>query len=136
MRTEVVEYAGQELTAKFTVSEATVLMGMARARLRRDAERNPEKDEDRLLLRLLVYPDICAGVVASDGMAWPPTFEQFLELPDGLDARLEEVIYRLNPHWLAGGAPATDPKAPAPPSTSGSRIGRRRKTKTASSSPT
>jgi len=134
VQTEIIKHDG----ATFTVSTATVLIGMVRARLRRDGERAIEPNEDRRLLRILVYPDICAAVVSAEGLpyAWPPTFEQFLALPDSLDAALEDAIYRLNPHWLPGGAAGPDPKATAPASTPGSTSGRKRKTKTASSSRT
>jgi hypothetical protein len=138
MRSEVVEFVCPEWTAHLTVSEATVLIGMRRTRLRLDGERAIEPDDDRRLLRVYSYPDVCSAVSASDGLpfSWPPDFETFLKLPDGLLVKLEEAIYRLNPHWLPGGAPVADPKAPPPASTNGSRTGRRRKTKTASSSPT
>jgi hypothetical protein len=139
--TEVVEYAMPVGKASFTVSEATVLIGMRRTRLRLDASQAAETDIDRRLLRLFTYPDVCAAVVSVEGLpgAWPPDFETFAGLPDGLVAKLEEAVYRLNPHWLPGGAPGSDPKVSAsarPPSINGSRTGRKRKTKTASSSPT
>lgn len=139
MRTEIIKFAGPDWTANFTVSEATVLIGMRRSRLSQDGQRAIETDVDRRLLRIYTYPDVCAAVILADGypLPWPPDFETFLTLPDGLLVKFEEVIYRLNPHWLPGGAPAEDPKAPASASTNGSHKGQRRRsaTKTATSSP-
>lgn len=129
MRSEVVEYQGDGFVSHFTVSQATVLIGMARSRLRLDGERAIEPDDDRRLLRVYTYPDLCAAVTEADltgpnGLNWPPDFETFLGLPDGLVSKLEEAVYRLNPHWLpGGGAPAADPKAPAAASTSDSKTG-------------
>lgn len=119
MKTELVEFTGPDGPARFTVSEATVLMRMRRDRLRIDGQRAVEEDEDRRVLRIYSYPDACAAVTQAEGMAWPPDFETFLTLPDGLLAALEAAIYRLNPHWLPEGVATEDPKAPAPASTSG-----------------
>lgn len=120
MRTEVVEYTGPGLPsgpARLTVSEATVLMRMRRDRLRLDGQRAIEPDEDRRVLRIYSYPDAVASVTHAEGLSWPPDFETFLGLPDGLLAALEAAIYRLNPHWLPEGIVTEDPKAPAPAST-------------------
>lgn len=142
MRTETVEYAGPDWSATFTVSDETILSTWRRARLRLDAQRAIEPDEDRRFIRIYSYPDVCAAVVQAKGFPrpWPPDFEQFLLLPGGLLEVLEGAIYRLNPQWLPEAATSADPKAeepaPAPTSTNGSRSGRKRKTKTASSSPT
>jgi hypothetical protein len=137
MRTETVEYTGDGWAAKFTVSQATLLIGVARSRLRLLGERAIEPDEDRRVLRLYTYPDLSAGVTSALGVyagpgpapklpwaSWPPDFETFIGLPDGLVSRLEDAIYRLNPHWLPGGGAQTEnPKAPAQDSTSGSPTG-------------
>ena len=124
MRTEVVEYENDGHLGRFTVAEATVLIGIKRSRLRVEGERAMEEDPDRRILRIYTYPDVCAAVVDAGGLPWPPDFETFLGFPDGLDAKLEEAIYRLNPHWLPEKPEGTeDPKAPAPASTSGSESG-------------
>lgn len=128
---------GAQRTVRLTVTRANMLIGMQRTRIRiggqdafkledalaKEAEEAggapvPVTDDDHRILRLYTYPDVCAAVTAAVGLptAWPPDFESFLAWPDDLDARLEAVIYRLNPHWLPGAesAAAADPKAPAP----------------------
>jgi len=122
MRTEVVEYDG----AKFTVSEANNRIQIRRDLLEGDGRRAIEPDEDRRYLRIYSYPPVCAAVTQAEGVpyAWPPDFETFYELmPGALTIKLENAIFRLNPHWLPNGGASEDPKAPAQESTSGSSTG-------------
>lgn len=96
MKSEVVE-AGDY---KLTISEANVLIGMKRARLKVEGDRARDTDPDRLILRLLVYPDLVAPVIEHEGFAeWPISFEDFLALPEQVVIPWEDAVYRLNPHW-------------------------------------
>lgn len=100
-RTEIVEYSRNGLDISLTISEATILIGMKRARLRVEGARVEDEDPDIHLARSFYYPDLVAPVVDSVGIDWPPDFETFIELPDDLAAQWEAAVYRLNPHWRA-----------------------------------
>ena len=100
MQTRVIKWGDG---IRLTVSEATVLIGMRRTRIRVEMEKADEPDLDRKLLGLYTYPDLVAATVQVEGLPWPLDFEAFLELPDALVAHWESVVYELNPHWLPGG---------------------------------
>lgn len=86
-----------------TVSEANVLSGMRRSVLKAKVENNPADDDAVRILRFLTYPDLISAVTENSGFEhWPPTFEQFLELPEALAEKWERAVYELNPHWRAG----------------------------------
>jgi hypothetical protein len=105
MQTRLIEWGDIRLT----ISEATVLIGMRRTRIRLEMEKADEPDLDRKLLGLYTYPDLVAATIQAEGLPWPPEFEAFLELPDALVAQWENAVYELNPHWLPGGnQPAGD----------------------------
>lgn len=99
MDSQTIEYEGHGLTARIVVTAATVLQGAKRTRLR--FEGDGEKDPDRRLVRLFVYPDLIAsarsieisGIEALD-------FDQFLQLPEDLVRQWEDATFTLNPHWL------------------------------------
>ena len=96
MRTKTVEHEGVQIT----VTEANVLIGVKRGRLKGEGLRAEEEDLDREIIRLYVYPDLIAATVKAEGIEWPLDFEGFLALPDGLAAKWESAVYDLNPHWL------------------------------------
>ncbi|MCB0207708.1 MAG: hypothetical protein KDJ52_00170 [Anaerolineae bacterium] len=108
MATEIITYKNNDLDIRLTVSSATVLAGMKRTRLRMTGdklekervERGEEHDLDRLILRVSIYPDLIAATTEAEGLPWPLDFETFLTLPEPFWAMWEEVVYRLNPHWL------------------------------------
>ncbi len=130
---------------RITTAPATVLAGMRRARLQEAGRRAAEDDPDRLILRVIVYPDLLAGsaqieVGPPDGELAPaaagwPDFETFLDFPDGLAGAWERAVYDDNPHWLPEAA-VEDPKAPALASTPVSGNGRKRGTQARRTSPT
>ena len=96
-----------------TVSEATVLAGMRRGRLRLEARNiaRGEGDVDRALLRY-VYADLIAGATTGEGFeTWPPDFEEFIQLPEAFVAEWEAAVYELNPHWRAQPATADEKKS-------------------------
>lgn len=110
-KTQTVEQDG----LKVVVSRATVLMGMRRTRLISEGIRANEDDVDRRLLRRFTYPDCLACTIRAEGIApWPPSFDEFLALPDDFCAQWEVAAYAVNPGWLPGATP--DPKASAPAS--------------------
>jgi len=103
MTEKTLELTVDNTSLQVTIERATVLVGMRRARLKVEAEK--EKDIDRKLLRTYTYADIASctkGVLRVDGkeIAWPPDFETFLSLPDELGNQLEEAVYAINGHWL------------------------------------
>lgn len=112
MKTETVTYKDDDLDVKLAVSEATVLVGMKRTRLKmagdklekERAEKEGNHDLDRLILRVTIYPDLVAATTQVKGLPWPLDFETFLTLPEPLWAVWEEAVYKLNPHWV----PKTD----------------------------
>lgn len=115
MKTEELHFENEELglDVRLSVSQATVLMGMKRSRLKREGMDVEEKDIDRHLLRIFTYPDLMAATVEADGLDLD--FESFLLWPDSLVAMWENAVYRLNPHWLPAQPEREDgdPKAQA-----------------------
>lgn len=117
MKTEEVRFEDEDLglDVRLVVSQATVLMGMKRSRIKREGLNAKEEDLDRHLLRVYTFPDLIAATVEIEGLDLD--FEVFLALPDTLVALWEEAVYRLNSHWLP--APETDEESTDPnPSTS------------------
>jgi len=101
MDTETLVYHDDNLgDVALTVAEATVLIGIKRTRLKAEGRSANEEDIDRRLLRLFTYPDVVAATTEAAGIPWPLEFEEFLLLPDHLVSQWEQVVYRLNSHWL------------------------------------
>lgn len=122
METRTIEHGD----IKLTVSQATVLIGMKRTRLKLEAQQAEETDPDRHILRLLTFPDVISATVQAEGLEWPLDFETFLGLPDSLEGKWEEAVYDLNPHWLPGYDETAEKKLPSQ-SSGGSPSGRRNK---------
>jgi hypothetical protein len=105
---KVVTYSDDRVQAEITVTQATVLQGMRRTRLQMEARGAKDEDQDVQILHILVYPDLVAAsekgsiTVDNEPLPFPPSFEQFLELPAALDNLWEMAVYDLNPHWMAG----------------------------------
>lgn len=101
MDTETLSYHDDNLgDVELTVTEATVLIGIKRTRLKAEGLEVNEEDIDRRLLRMFTYPDLMAATVEAAGIPWPLDFEDFLALPDRLVSQWERLLYQLNPHWL------------------------------------
>ena len=100
-----VSYTDERLEAEIAVRRATLLDSMRRTRLIEAGKAANEADVDRWLLRVMVYPDLAActsgELRAADGttVVWPVDFETFIGLPDELGLKLQEAVYRVNPHW-------------------------------------
>lgn len=121
MNTEKLRFEdeGLGLDVRLSISQATVLMGMKRSRLKREGIDAADEDIDRHLLRIFTYPDLSAATVAIEGLP-DFDFEAFLLLPDSLIARWEDAVYRLNPHWLpTESEPEDGDPNPPTPSTGG-----------------
>lgn len=118
MKTEELRFEDQELglEVRLCISQATVLMGMKRSRLKREGIDAGEEDVDRHLLRIFTYPDLSAATVVIEGLS-DFDFEAFLLLPDSLIAQWEDAVYRLNPHWLPT-EPEPEDGDPNPPTPS------------------
>ncbi|MFH1555138.1 MAG: hypothetical protein ABII76_09785 [Pseudomonadota bacterium] len=101
-RREIIGELFDGTPVRIVVTEAHALEGMKRARLAAHAERENEHEEDvdRAILHMLVYPPLIAATVEAEGIPWPLTFEQFLELPDTLMRPWEDAVFGLNPHWI------------------------------------
>lgn len=85
------------------ISRATLLMGIRRKQLMEQGRQVPDTDAEVHLWRLFLYPDLVACVSEAKGTVWPPTFEQFLDMPEELIKDWEVATYQLNPHWLGVG---------------------------------
>lgn len=97
---KTISFKDSSLDVCLTVSEADVLAGMKRTRLKYEGLSLEGEDSDRRLLRLYTFPDLIAATVAAEGIPWPLDFEDYLNLPDALGALWEKAVYALNPHWL------------------------------------
>lgn len=91
---------GVEIT--LTIVRATARMGVARYLLiNKGVEANKnETDEALKTLRLMIYPDCIIATESAEGMEFPPTFEQFVELPEDFINKWTETVYSINPQWL------------------------------------
>ncbi len=91
--------AGEDM--KLVVSQANGLIGARRSMLRARAidAGGDNEEEAALFLRTVVYPDLVAPVVEAEGVAWPISFEEFVELPEPFLIEWELAVYELNPHW-------------------------------------
>jgi hypothetical protein len=96
---------------KLTVRASTVSIGMHRTLLMDEAFEQENKlgkldpgnikDLSRRIAHVKIYPSLIAATVEAEGFEhWPPTFEEFCELPEGLEALWEGAVYELNSHWL------------------------------------
>lgn len=102
-----------------TVRAATVRQGMERTRLRLEGRKVEQPDMGLTILRLFTYPDLVSATVSAQGLPWPLTFEQFLDLPDALVGPWERAVYALNPHWLPESETTPDPKETATANSTG-----------------
>jgi len=115
MKTETIEGMVEGRILAVTVSEATVLLGMKRTRMRVAAGETTETDIDLRILRLMTYPDLMAATIGQSGFdEWPISFEAFCLLPDMFASNWEQAVYSLNPHWLPdyGGQADEEKKEP------------------------
>ncbi len=96
-----IDYSDDKLTAKIEVEQATVLHGIERLRLKREAL--DFDDPTKNFYSKELYPALVAsskGVITygKDVATWPPGFDQFLELPEVLANEWYEAVDTVNPH--------------------------------------
>jgi len=108
---ETFEYKSDKLNVVFTVRQATVFDGMNRSVLLSQMYSTTPSGEDmseverlRRMLLIRTYP-ACLAVTSvinrgDDAILMDMTPEEFLQLPDVLVMQWEEVVFRLNPHWV------------------------------------
>jgi len=109
---KVIEYKDDDLDVRLTINRATVRIGMMRTLLQEKArvaahERSPEAITDdelwndiELWSQINFFPSLIAATSDAKGFEeWPPTYEQFLELPELLVMEWESAVFELNPHW-------------------------------------
>lgn len=109
LKQETVKFEEYELV----LAAATGEIGVYRTILRQNAvdeeavedASHPELEKDLkrasvVVLHTLMYPAMVAAAVEHKGFDhWPPTFEEFRNLPEELIAEWEVVTFRLNDHW-------------------------------------
>jgi hypothetical protein len=101
-----IEYSDENVTAEIEVVRATVRMGLERTRMISSIEDDPDADAMFLFTRKISYPSLViaspTGTVKVGGstLTWPPTFDQFFDLPEELANRWFEAVQKLNPHWF------------------------------------
>jgi hypothetical protein len=52
-------------------------------------------------MRLILFPNLMAATVSIDGLPFPMTFDEFREVDEDAVNKWADVVYELNPHWLA-----------------------------------
>lgn len=104
---EIVQFDDGKVQAEVRVHRATLLDGVRRARLIETGKAADEKDIDRWLLRVMIYPDMASSSEgwytvpgSADQKVWPPPFEDLACLPDDLGIAVQAAVYRVNPHWM------------------------------------
>lgn len=115
-----ITYQDEHVEAELEVVEATVLVGLKRARLiaeetdrleqdfirQQNGDDGPELGIEYNYARTVYYPSLIAatpsGRITVDGseLPFPPSFEVFITLKDALVGMWADAVYRLNPHWL------------------------------------
>lgn len=135
--TETLEYQDDEYHVILTLRRATVKQGITRSTLINEAllearqqQRGKTPDPATLgesIIRTYTYPSCVAALVKVENksvkgkppaMKVPdePTFEEFLDLPDGLAFQWEELAMKLNPHWAPRFPEETEEGKEPPPS--------------------
>lgn len=107
MKTQTIEFDNGAVKARIVVSEASVLQGVKRTRLKYEAgDIDKITDPDLKLVRLLIYPELLAAArsIEIDGVLGDPSFDDFCQLPEPLAKQWEDAAFTLNPHWLPGEA--------------------------------
>lgn len=73
------------------------------AERKRSNGRDPLTVSAASIMAQVIYPDLIAATVESDGLdAGTLSIEDFLVLDERLVGAWEEAVYDLNPHWLPG----------------------------------
>jgi hypothetical protein len=104
---------------RLVVRSANVEVGFIRTMMRNktieeDKARGELQVDDlpelsRRVMHTQIYPSLMAAVIEHEGFDhWPLTFEEFYDLPEGIEPLWEAAVYELNPHWLPGQKEVTE----------------------------
>jgi len=100
------KYDDGNVTAEIKVLDATVRMGLHRTTLINDVDEMEGADPNEYYTRKIIFPSLIAASpeglvkVGEKTLDWPPTFDQFLNLPEALGNGWFEEVERRNPHWF------------------------------------
>lgn len=94
-------YTLDDRVVTLTIVRATTRIGVARYLLAGEGNRvnETETDEALKILRLIIYPNCISCTTSVEGMDWPITFDQFVDLPEDFVDKWLEAVYTMNPHW-------------------------------------
>jgi len=96
-------YTLDDSKVSITVARATAKIGVQRYLLAsKGAEENKDEDEALKILRLMFYPDLICATIEVEGMKFPISFEELIELPEDLVNKWAEAVYSVNPQWRPG----------------------------------
>lgn len=106
LREKTVEYDSCDARISVTVVRATVLVGARRSVSRVEAselikEAGDEMPHEVKILRGITYPDLIVCTVEAQGIPWPLSFDDFLELDDEFVDMWWDAVREVNPHWYA-----------------------------------
>lgn len=99
-------YDDGNVKAEIEVQAATVRMGLQRSKLISEVDEVEGADPYEYYTRKITYPSLIAASpeglikVGDNVLEWPPTFDQFLELPEALGNGWYEKVNKLNPQWF------------------------------------
>jgi hypothetical protein len=114
----------EKTVVKIVTVRASILRDTRRWQMmnKADDDNKAEADEAIKSLRLYAYPLLVCGTESVEGLPWPMTFEQFLELDTDFVNFWNNAVYKVNPQWVPGySTPELDQKKePASASTSAS----------------
>lgn len=86
-----------------TVVRATAEIGIERYLIgSRGLKQNDEEKnipEARKILRITLYPDLVSCTVPETNIPWPPSFDEFRQMPESVINEWAEAVYAVNPHW-------------------------------------
>ena len=102
---KILDLNGKKVT--MTLPQATARMGIRRSLMiyaAFDAKVAAEKagtplDEETYVISYRTLPDLVIGSKDVDGIKFPPTAEELLDMPESFVNAWLGAIYEVNPHW-------------------------------------
>ncbi len=91
-----------------TIVRATARVGVERYLLTSaGVEANKSEPSEALkILHLTLYPDLISATSSVDGLTWPLTFDEFVELPEEFVNSWADAVYAMNTTWRPAAIPA------------------------------
>jgi hypothetical protein len=65
-------------------------------------------DKEEFTVKRRIYPDCICGTESAEGMDFPLTLAQLMDLPEEFVDDWASAIYKLNPHWNAVAKPTEE----------------------------